>query len=73
MLNVCVDDVRPEIPKKGIEYFPSDKTDRRIEWKQENPGYGLYEPRSAACQLGISLSYFRYSVRNDATTPVVAG
>ncbi|HVR17740.1 MAG TPA: hypothetical protein VMS25_15395 [Candidatus Limnocylindrales bacterium] len=38
-----------------------------------NPGFDLYEPRSAACQLGISVSYFNYSVKHDPSAPVRMG
>jgi hypothetical protein len=31
--------------------------DKRIEWRQEHPGYDLYDPKSSACQLGISVSF----------------
>jgi hypothetical protein len=63
----------PNFRKEAPRYFPPDKTDRRIEWVQQNPGYDLYEPKSAACQLGISVSYLNYSVRNDPAAPVVIG
>jgi hypothetical protein len=63
----------PNFRKEEPRYFPSDRTDRRIEWQQQHPGYDLYEPNSAACQLGISVSFFRDSVRNDASAPVVMG
>ena len=33
------------------------RTDRGINWTHENSGYDLYDSRSAAAQLGISLSY----------------
>lgn len=38
-----------------------------------NPGYDLYEPNSAACQLNISVRFLRYSVRHDPSAPVVLG
>jgi hypothetical protein len=44
-----------------------------IEWQQQNPGYDLYYPGSAAAQLGISESFFRSSVKHDAMAPVVMG
>jgi hypothetical protein len=44
----------PNFRKEKARYFPADSTDRRIEWRNENQGYDLYEPKSAACQLGIS-------------------
>ncbi|MGE5816615.1 MAG: hypothetical protein ACM37Z_01230 [Deltaproteobacteria bacterium] len=53
----------PNFRKEEPRYFPSDSVDRRFEWQQENPGYDLYDPRSAACQLGISVSFLRFSVR----------
>jgi hypothetical protein len=48
----------PNFMIKKSGYFPSDSEDRRIEWRQEHPGYDLYDPRSAVCQLKISASYF---------------
>ena len=63
----------PNFRKEEARYFPPDKTDRRIEWRQQNPGYDLYEPKSAACQLGISISFLRYSVRTDSSAPVIMG
>src|SRR5260370_30774607 len=60
---------RNETPK----YFPSDSVDRRIEWQQEHPGYHLYEPKSAACQLGISVSFLNDSIREDPSAPVITG
>ena len=47
--------------------------DRRIEWQQEHRDYDLYEPKSAACQLGISESFFRESVKSDYSAPVIWG
>ena len=63
------DDPNFMIKKSG--YFPSDSEDRRIEWRQEHPGYDLYDPSSAACQLKISASYFKDSVRDDPMAPVI--
>jgi hypothetical protein len=57
----------PSFRKEETRYFPADSTDRRI----ENPGYDLYEPKSAACQLGISVSYLKDSVRNDPSAPIM--
>ena len=50
---MCYD---PNFRKEEARYFPSDRTDRRIEWRNENQGYDLYEPKSAACQLRIRVS-----------------
>ena len=61
----------PNFRKEEPRYFPPDRTDRRIEWRNENPGYDLYEPGSASCQLGISVSFLRYSVRHDPAAPVL--
>lgn len=41
--------------------------------QQEHPGFDLYDPRSAAYQLNISVSFLNYSVSNDPSTPVVMG
>ena len=38
---------------------------------QAHSGYDLYEPRSAACQLDISVSYLKDSVRQDSSAPVI--
>jgi hypothetical protein len=59
--------------KEEPRYFPSDSMDRRIKWQQMNSGFDLYEPKSAACQLKISVSYFNYSVRHDPSAPVRMG
>ena len=59
--------------KEEPRYFPSDSIDKRIEWQQENPGYDIYEPKSAACQLGISVSYLNESIRSDPSAPVIVG
>jgi hypothetical protein len=40
---------------------------------QAHSGYDLYEPRSAACQLDISVSYLKDSVRQDSSAPVIMG
>lgn len=61
----------PNFRKEEPRYFPPHATDRRIEWRQENPGFDLYEPRSAACQLKISVSYLKDSVRDDPLAPVI--
>jgi hypothetical protein len=61
----------PNFRKEEPRYFLPDRTDRRIEWRQENPDYDLYDPRSAACQLGISVSFLKHSVRHDPAAPVL--
>ncbi len=63
----------PKFRKEEARYFPADSTDRRIEWQQQNPGHDLYEQNSAACQLRISVSFLRYSVKQDSSAPVVLG
>jgi hypothetical protein len=63
----------PNFRKEKPRYFPPDRTDKRIEWRQAHPGYDLYEPKSAACQLQISLSFLKYSVRHDSSAPVIMG
>jgi hypothetical protein len=59
--------------KEELRHFPPDATDKRMEWRQEYPGYDLYEPTSAACQLGISVTFLEYSVRHDPSASVVMG
>src|SRR5437870_11905386 len=61
----------PRFRKEEPRYFPSDRMDRRIAWRQENPGYELYEPRRAACQLGITVGSLRNSMTHDPSAPVV--
>lgn len=63
----------PSFREEGARYFPPDSTDRRIEWQQEHPGYDLYEPKSAACQLNISVSFLRCSIKHDPSAPVITG
>jgi hypothetical protein len=63
----------PNFRKEKPRYFPPDSVDRRIDWQQQYPGYDLYEPKSAACQLGISVSFLKESIRNDSSTPVIMG
>jgi hypothetical protein len=63
----------PKFRKEEPRYFLSDSVDKRIEWQQVNSGFDLYEPKSGACQLKISVSYFNYSVRHDPSAPVIMG
>jgi DNA-directed RNA polymerase subunit RPC12/RpoP len=63
----------PNFRKEQPRYFPPDSVDKRIEWQREDPGYDLYEPKSAACQLGISESFFKYSVKHDSSALVIMG
>ena len=63
----------PNFRKEKPRYFPSDAVDKRIEWRQEHPGYDLYEPKSAACQLRISVSFLNHSIRTDSSAPVIVG
>jgi hypothetical protein len=63
----------PNFRKEQPRYFPPDRTDKLIEWHQQNSGYDLYSARSAAAQLGISESFFRYSVKTGPTAPVIMG
>jgi hypothetical protein len=60
----------PNFRKEERRYFPTDSVNQRIEWQQVNSGFDLYQPKSGACQLGISVSYFNYSVRHDPSAPV---
>ena len=53
----------PNFRKEQPSYFPTELEDKRIGWQMEHPGYDLYFPSSAAAQLGISVSFFRESVR----------
>jgi len=63
----------PNFRKEELRYFPADSGNRQIEWLQVNSGFDLYEPKSGACQLGISRSYFNYSVKHDPSAPVRMG
>src|ERR1044071_7823592 len=60
----------PNFRKEEPRYFPSDRVDKRIEWQHLHPGYDLYDPTSAAFQLGISVSYLRQSASGDSLSPV---
>jgi len=61
----------PNFRKEQPRYFPPDSVDRRIDWQQKHPGCDLYEAQSAASQLGISVSYLKYSIRTDSSAPVL--
>ena len=63
----------PNFRKELPRYFPPDRTDKMIGWMQQNSGYDLYYPRSAAAQLGISESFFTWSVKHAPAAPVVMG
>jgi len=63
----------PNFRKEQPGHFPTESVDKRIGWQQEYPGCDLYDPRSAAAQLGISLSFFRESVKKDPKAPVIVG
>jgi hypothetical protein len=63
----------PNFRREKTRYFPTDSVDRRIEWRRANPGYDVYEVKSAACQLNISPSFLKYSVRHDQSAPVILG
>lgn len=63
----------PNFRKEQPSYFPSELEDKRIGWQMEHPGYDLYFPSSAAAQLGISVSFFRESVRKHPEAPVIGG
>jgi len=52
---------------------PGESVDKKIGWQQEHPGYDLYYPKSAAAQLGISVSFLRESVKCDSSVPVIWG
>ena len=63
----------PNFRKEQLTYFPTEEVDKMIGWKMEHPGYDLYFPRSAAAQLGISVSFLRESVNKDRKAPVIMG
>ena len=63
----------PNFRKEKPAYFPSDWEDKRTEWTMQNSGFDLYDPRSAAAQLGISVSFFSESVKKDPKAPVIVG
>ena len=60
---------RKELPR----YFPPDKTDKMIEWQKQHRDYDFYYPRRSAAQLGISESFFKYSVRLGSAADPGAG
>jgi hypothetical protein len=68
---VRLDAVGSKFQKRRAQIFSADRIDRKIEWQLEHPGYDLYEPRSAAAQLKISVSFLRESVRNDPAAPLI--
>jgi hypothetical protein len=61
----------PNFRKEQPRYFPPDSVDRRIGWRQENPGYDLYEPKSAAYQLDTTVSHLKDCLRSDSSAPVL--
>jgi hypothetical protein len=63
----------PNFRKEPARYFPSDSVDKRVGWQQQHPGFDLYDARSAASQLGISVSFFKESIRRDPAAPVIMG
>ena len=63
----------PNFRKESPTLFPSDRTDKQIGWQKSYPGYDLYDPKSAACQLGITVSHFRAMVKGDPAAPVTMG
>jgi hypothetical protein len=63
----------PNFRNERPRYFPPDRVDKMTEWLQQYPGYDSYYPGSAAAQLGISESFFRYSVKADSAAPVILG
>jgi hypothetical protein len=63
----------PNFRKEQPRYFPSDAVDKQIKWKMQHRGYDLYFPKSAAAQLGISVSFLREAVRSDYSAPVIWG
>lgn len=63
----------PNFRKEAPRYFPADAVDKRLEFRQEHPGFDLYEPKSAACQLKISVNYLKRSLRDDPSAPVIVG
>ena len=71
MYRLRIDALRSNFRKEQPSYFSSDVVDKRLGWQMEHPGYDLYFPSSAAAQLGISVSFFRESVRKDSKAPVV--
>ena len=61
----------PNFRREEPRDFPSDSVDRGIELQQEHPRHDLYGAKSAACQLGISVSFLKYSIREDPSAPVI--
>jgi hypothetical protein len=67
-----VDALRSRFQERTAELFSNRASGQRIGWQMEHPGYDLL-PSSAAAQLGISLSFFRESVKKDRKAPVILG
>jgi hypothetical protein len=61
----------PKFRQEKPTYFPAASANKRIGWQLEHPGCDLYEPTSAAYQLGISESYFKNCVKSDSSAPVL--
>src|SRR5215467_5717185 len=59
--------------RKSRGIFPLMQWTSALKWRQEHPGYDLYEPKSAACQLRISVSFLNHSIRTDSSAPVIVG
>jgi putative SOS response-associated peptidase YedK len=57
----------------GKQWLEHSFGDRARTLAAVHPGYDLYEPKSAACQLNISVSFLKDSVKNDPSGPVIMG
>jgi hypothetical protein len=57
----------------GKQWLEHSFGDRAMTLAAVHPGYDLYEPKSAACQLNISVSFLKDSVKNDPSAPVILG
>jgi hypothetical protein len=57
----------------GKQWLEHSFGDRARTLAAVHPGYDLYEPKSAACQLNISVSFLKDSVKNDPSAPVIMG
>jgi len=54
-------------------YFLPEAVDNRNGFEYDYRSDDSYYPRSAAAQLGISVSFFRESVKKDPKAPVLVG
>ena len=73
MSGLRLDALRSKFQERTAELFSKRFSGQKARLANGAPGYDLYCPRSAAAQLGISVSFFRESVRQHPEAPVIVG